>query len=61
MYTKEEEEETAHITRLTNQASQPNLSISTMRVSLTHDKLSQLLRMLVGRNSLFFCLFIWLV
>jgi len=41
MYTKEEEEETAHMTRLTKQASQPTLSISPMRVSLTHDKLSQ--------------------
>jgi len=40
MLTKEEEE-TAHVTRLTNQASQPNLSILPMRVSLTHDKLSQ--------------------
>jgi hypothetical protein len=44
MFTKEEEkeeEETAHMTRLTNQASQPSLSISLIRVSLTHDKLKQ--------------------
>jgi len=46
MYTEEEEEEeeeeeAAHVTRLTNQASQPTLSISPMRISLNHDKLSQ--------------------
>jgi hypothetical protein len=40
MYTKEEEE-AAHMTRLTNQTSQPISSISSMRVSLTHNKLSQ--------------------
>jgi hypothetical protein len=40
MFTKEEEE-TAHVTLLTNQANQPNLPISPMRGSLTHDKLSQ--------------------